>query len=495
MKRKGVLTLVSLGLLIVLMPAFVFGGGKQEGKKAEDRPIVADGWLRKWDGVSLVLSTHQGPNTDAYKEMGKEFERITGAKVTVLDESWTDLLSKHLASSAAHDGAYDLVTFFYGWFGHYVEGGLLQDLNKWFARTGLADPAYAMEDFIPAVLEVYGRYKAGFFKDPNALWAVPFKFDVYTAQYRADLFERPASWPAGKEPPATWDELVADAKVLAKKYPDITPVVMPLAVDDPMVSTYLPIICSYGAKKPNPWYDANLYPEFQKEPGVKAIRAAEGADAVHAGGRAQLRLRQGEHADGPGEGGLRTELERLPTRAAGPVQVEDRRDACASTTPPAGSEGGRRVWAAGRSACRATRRTRRRPSSCCSSSPAGRTAVSLAMKGGSVARFSAVNDPQVVAKFPYYPLLVEGAKDAVARGSDRSWTEIQRILGVELNKILLGAEEKKGLEETARKVFDAAQQAGYNPEKIGRAAVRPIRRAPREGAAAPSPFQILERRM
>ena len=183
MKRSRLLTWVSISLcLSVLLPAVVFASGPQESKKAQDRPIVYEGWLRSWEGVSLVLSTHQGPNTDAYKEMAKEFEKITGAKVTILDESWTDLLSKHLASAAAHDGAYDLLTFFYGWFGHYVEGGLLQDLNLWFARQGIADPSYAMEDFIPAVLEVYGRYKAGFFKDPNALWAVPYKFDVYTAQ-------------------------------------------------------------------------------------------------------------------------------------------------------------------------------------------------------------------------------------------------------------------------------------------------------------------------
>jgi len=89
MKRSQnrLLSLVSICLcLSVLLPAAAFAAGKQESKKAEDRPIVYEGWLRNWEGVSLVLSTHQGPNTDAYKEMAKEFERITGAKVTILDD-------------------------------------------------------------------------------------------------------------------------------------------------------------------------------------------------------------------------------------------------------------------------------------------------------------------------------------------------------------------------------------------------------------------------
>jgi multiple sugar transport system substrate-binding protein len=471
MKRNQnrLLPRVSLCLaLAVLLPAFTFAAGKQESKKAEDRPIVYEGWLRSWEGVSLVLSTHQGPNTDAYKEMAKEFERITGAKVTILDESWTDLLSKHLASYAAHDGAYDLVTFFYGWFGHYVEGGLLQDLNRWFERKLIADPAYAMEDFIPAVLEVYGRYKAGFFKDPNALWAVPYKFDVYTAQYRADLFEQAGI--VGKDgkarPPATWDELLADAKILARKFPNITPVVLPLAVDDPTVSTFLPIITSYGANKPNPWYDANLYPQFHKEPGVRAARLLKDlmpfmpADVLNYDyDKVNTLMAQGMAAYA------------LNWNAYLPVLLDPSKskitDSVRFDNTPGGVGGrpqGLGGWSIGLSS------DSKNPEAAfqlLQFLTGKKTAVSLALKGGSVARSSAVSDPQVIARFPYYPLLVEGAKDAVARGSDRSWTEIQRIIGVELSNILLGAEERQGLLETARKVFDAAKQAGYNPEKSG----------------------------
>ena len=73
------------------------------------------------------------------------------------------------------------------------------------------------------------------------------------------------------KPPETWAEVLEDAKVLKEKFPDMQPVVFPLAVDDPMVATFLPMIAAYGGTIPIPWYDGNLYPEFQNGPGQEAI--------------------------------------------------------------------------------------------------------------------------------------------------------------------------------------------------------------------------------
>ncbi len=467
MKKRMMIVLLAVSFM-VLFSAALFGGGKQEEKEVADNPIVYQGWLRSWEGVELVLSTHQGPNTDAYKEMSREFEEITGAKVTVLDESWTDLLSKHLASYAAHDGAYDLVTFFYGWFGHYVEGELLEDLNGWFSRDDLTDPNYDMDDQIPAVLEAYGRYKAGFFEDPNALWAVPYKFDIYTSQYRSDLFEGAGIVDAdgNAKPPATWEELIADAKILAEKYPDIIPVVIPLAVDDPMVSTYLPILCSYGGKQPIPWYDSNLYPQFQKDYGVEAINVLlellpyMPADALNYDyDKVNTLMAQGKAAYA------------LNWNAYLPVLLDPEKSKITEVvkfdnTPggPAGRPQGLGGWSIGLSS---DSKNKEAAFQLLTFLTGKEKAEELALKGGSLARFSVVNSQAVIDKYPYYPLLVEGAKQAVARGSDRSWAEIQRILGVELNKILLGSDPEKTLQDAARKVFDAAEQAGYNPGKTG----------------------------
>jgi hypothetical protein len=63
--------------------------------------------------------------------------------------------------------------------------------------------------------------------------------------------------------------------------------------------------------------------------------------------------------------------------------------------------------------------------------------------------------------------LIEAMKNVAARGMDRSWTDVQRIIAIGLNDILLGANVEKTMKETAGKVFDAGKQVGYTPDKTG----------------------------
>ena len=425
-------------------------------------------WLKKWDGVKLVLSSHQGPSTDAYKVICKDFEKLTGAKVQVIDESWKDLLGKHLASAAAHTGAYDILTFPYIWFGHYVEGDLVEDLNEWFAKKDLIDPKYDIDDFIPAILEVYGRYRTGFYSKPDALWSVPYKFDIYLAQYRTDLFEQAGIVDAnGKaKPPATWEELLADAKILAKKFPDMKPVVFPLAVDDPMVATFVPLIASYGGDVPMPWYDKNLYPKFHGQPGIKAIQYLKQlvpympADVLNFDyDTVNTQMAQGMAAYA------------LNWNAYLPVLVDPQKskikDVVAFDLSPAGPAGrpqGLGGWQMGISKDSKNKEAAFQLLQYLS----GRErAVKLALAGGSVARYSVAKNQEVIQKYPFYPLLIEAMSNVAARGMDRSWTDVQRIVAIGLNDILMGDDVDKTMLQTAGKVYDAGKQIGYTPDKTG----------------------------
>ena len=60
------------------------------------------------------------------------------------------------------------------------------------------------------------------------------------------------------------------------------------AVDDPMVATFLPILCAYGGNVPMPWFDTNLYPTFQGPAGIAAITAMNHPEIV---GRRCRRMR------------------------------------------------------------------------------------------------------------------------------------------------------------------------------------------------------------
>jgi ABC-type glycerol-3-phosphate transport system substrate-binding protein len=433
-------------------------------------PLVAGSdWLRQWKGVRLVLSSHTGPTTDAAKQVSQEFAKQTGAEVAVIGESWTDLLSKHLADFAAGSGSYDVLTWPYIWTGNYVEGGMIEDLDPWFANKDVADPGFDMADIPPAVLEVYGRYRGAASPKPDALWSVPYKFDVYLAQYRTDLFKQAGLVDASgnAKPPATWEELLANAKVLKAKFPDISPVVLPLAVDDPMVATFLPIFADYGGKTPIPWYDANLFPQIQTKPAqdavnlLKQLMAYMPADVLDMDyDRVNALMAQGKAAYA------------LNWNAYLPVLLDPKASQISAnvafdSTPggPSGRVSGLGGWQMGVS----TQSKHKAAAFQLVEWIGGRgRGVEFALDGGSAARFSVANDPRVVKQFPYYPLLMDILKGYAARGMDRSWTELQRTIGVGLNEILLGKQPTdQGLVRIADQMYTQAQRAGYKPQKTG----------------------------
>lgn len=449
-----------LWFVMVLIVVLLFGIA---GAWAQD-----NSWLKRWDGVKLVLSSHTGPTTEAYKVLCKDFEQLTGAKVVVIDESWTDLLSKHLAAFAAHTAAYDVLTWPYIWFGHYVEGKMVENLNDWFAKEELLDPNYGMDDFIPAILEAYGRYRVGAYKDSDALWSVPYKFDVYLAQYRTDMFEEAGIVDAeGKaKAPETWEELIEDAQKLQAAFPDMKPIIFPLSVDDPMVATFVPVLASYNGIKPCPLYDENLYPMFTTKEALQAIDVLKKLlpymppDALNFDyEKVNAQMAQGKAAYA------------LNWNAYLPVLLDPEKsvitDKVAFALTPGGPKGrpqGLGGWQMGISI---DSKNKEAAFQLLEFLTGKDRAVKLALVGGSVARFSVAENEEVVKAFPYYPLLVEALSDVAMRGVDRTWTEVQRVVAVAVNKILLGENAEKTLKETASKVFDIAKKAGYNPEKSG----------------------------
>jgi multiple sugar transport system substrate-binding protein len=437
---------------------------------AQDLPPLVEGsdWLRQWDGVELTLTSHSGPTTEAVAEIVKGFEAATGAEVTVLADPWQDLLSSHLTDAAAGGGSYDIVTWPYIWTGHYVESQIVENLNPWFANGELLDPRFDMADIPEAVLEVYGRYRGAASPDADGLWSIPYKFDVYLAQYRTDLYEQAGIVDDnGKaKPPATFADLLAHAKILSAKFPDIDPIVFPLAVDDPMVATFLPMLAAYGGQLPIPWYDENTFPEFQNEPGQKALNVLkelmafmpsdvldmdyDRVNAHFAQGRAAYAMNWNAY--------LPVLLDEDASSVAAVVAFDG------SPGGPSGRFSGLGGWQMGVSSFSKNKAAAFQLLEWIGGRERG---VDLAMAGGSVARFSVANDPKVVDAFPYYPLLMEVLEGYAARGMDRSWAELQRTIGVGLNKALLGGETVETLNNTAAQTFDQAKRAGYSPDATG----------------------------
>jgi len=164
---------VAAALLIVLAIA-----------PAAETPVAAQ-------GKTITLSMLAGYKEDVLRANLPEFEKKTGIKVVVDAAPFGDLYKKQLLSLST-GGRYDVLFMDEPWIPPLSE--FLLPLNE---RMKALDTA----DFIPTTVA------SGAFNGTQ--YAVPVDPNVQLLVYRKDLFEQ-----KGLKPPATWDELLADAKAL-----------------------------------------------------------------------------------------------------------------------------------------------------------------------------------------------------------------------------------------------------------------------------------------
>ena len=168
------------------------GGSGFGGGGSDDSPRSLTYW-----------ASNQGPNVEADKKiLGpelKKFERRTGIKVKLEVIPWPELLNRILAATTSGQGP-DVLNIGNTWSASLqATGALLSWDRKNFAAIGGRDR------FLAPALDATGA--AG--KDPAA---VPLYSLAYALYYNKRMFQE-----AGiSKPPATWAELVADGKRIAK---------------------------------------------------------------------------------------------------------------------------------------------------------------------------------------------------------------------------------------------------------------------------------------
>ncbi|WP_405407509.1 ABC transporter substrate-binding protein [Streptomyces decoyicus] len=168
------------------------GGGTSPGGAGDDSPTTLTYW-----------ASNQGPNVEADKKiLGPElrkFERQTGIKVKLEVIPWPDLLNRILTATTSGQGP-DVLNIGNTWSASLQATGALLPWDK-----ENLDAIGGRDRFLAPALDATGV--AG--KDPAA---IPLYSLAYALYYNKQMFKD-----AGiSKPPATWDELVADGKRIAK---------------------------------------------------------------------------------------------------------------------------------------------------------------------------------------------------------------------------------------------------------------------------------------
>ena len=115
------------------------------------------------------------------QELGNEYEKETGVKVTIETTAWPGFETKAFAEFNAKGDAYDMVVGDSQWLGAGSTGGHYVDLTDFFVKNDVA------KLMAPATVKFYAEYPG----NSGKYWAIPLEGDAVGWSYRKDWFEDP----------------------------------------------------------------------------------------------------------------------------------------------------------------------------------------------------------------------------------------------------------------------------------------------------------------
>lgn len=151
-------------------------------------------------GLTLTLASQNDQFAPVLAKLAPAFADETGVVVKVDIMDYGQLLTKTTADFVGHTKSYDLMTADIVWSGALAENGSTVDLTDWVKRDA---KEIDIDDIYPVLLHALGGYA-------GKQVAFPFAGYANVLAYRRDLYEK-----AGLQPPTTMEDLVIDAVKLA----------------------------------------------------------------------------------------------------------------------------------------------------------------------------------------------------------------------------------------------------------------------------------------
>ncbi len=131
--------------------------------------------------TELKILWAQWSPADYLQQIGNEYEKATGIKVTVVQEPWGSFGDRFFTEMAAKGTSWDMVVGDSQWLGQGATQGLYLDLTDFMKTNGID------KSVTPATLKYYGEYPA----NSGKYYGYPTEGDADGWAYRKDLFEDP----------------------------------------------------------------------------------------------------------------------------------------------------------------------------------------------------------------------------------------------------------------------------------------------------------------
>lgn len=171
-------------------------------------PAVARGAsvARKYDGVTLNVSTFSTAWPQLIRQWLPEFEALTGARVQLDTPAFPVYNQRADLELSTRGAAYDVVNVTFIYTSRWINAGWLTPLDEFIANPNLTSPQWGLQDFLPATLAAEtGR--------DGKLYGIPYVVEAMLAgASRYDLVQQ-----AGLAFPKTTDDLLKVLQAVNKK--------------------------------------------------------------------------------------------------------------------------------------------------------------------------------------------------------------------------------------------------------------------------------------
>jgi multiple sugar transport system substrate-binding protein len=399
---------------------------------------------KPYDGVTLNLASQNDQFAAVMADLVPKFKDETGVTVKVDILSYPDLLTKVTSDFIGHTKGYDLLTMDIVWAGQFAESGYTVDLTDWIKKDAAE---IKVKDIYPVLMSALGNYK-------GKQVAFPFAGYANVLAYRKDLYEA-----AGLKPPKTMEDLVA----AAYKLTDASKRQFGFVANGQKGPAVAQDWMQYNAQMGGAILDKSGKPALNSEANVKSLTtyrdlfakaAPPGAAGYDWGGREES-FRQGIAAN----------MQTWSIGAAGyndPAQSKVVGKAGIMLAPP--GKGLPRKYGVGGWGLAINNDIDQKQKEAAwlfikwITSPAIHKEMN--MKGaGSYLRISETHDADLLAKYPFLPVLDQTFMkgDGEYRPRIPQYPQIQDILGSAVNAVLVGdTDPKKALDDAqaqAAKLF------------------------------------------
>ncbi|MHB8279151.1 MAG: ABC transporter substrate-binding protein [Candidatus Humimicrobiaceae bacterium] len=148
--------------------------------------------------ITVIFPKHEMDTVGIFESQTREFEKLTGIKVELIQAEWDKISDKIIAEMSAGGSSYDVIEFDNTWVAKFDKAGWLVPLDDYM-------PSGWKEGLTPGA--------ASTFSVGGKLYGVPWNNDIRFFMYNKKMLDD-----AGiSAPPKTYDELIEQSKILMDK--------------------------------------------------------------------------------------------------------------------------------------------------------------------------------------------------------------------------------------------------------------------------------------